>query len=293
MKLGLALSTGSARGLAHIGVLKVLDEEGIKLDAISGTSMGGLIAGMYASGMKPEEIESKFLELTKLKVFSVFRPAPRRSGFIDERRLERFVKGFVEDIDMRDLKIAFRSPSIDVETGERVVIDKGPLYQAITASMTYPILFAPMEYEGRYLLDGGFIDPLPVDIVRELGAEFVIASMPFPGGDERLARISERMLSDEAKRLGHITEGKIRVPNNNHRHKPPNLANIYMQASSILENEVLLLQLQKEKPDILIIPDVEDLRPLEFYRARDAIPRGEEATREAIPKLRAAIDSKR
>ena len=290
-RIGVALSTGSARALAHIGVLKVLEKEGIKIDVISGTSFGGLIAGMYASGMKPDEIEEKFLKITKSKLFSIFRPAPKRSGFIDKKRLEKLVREFVKDVDISELKIPFGVPCLDVMTGEKVVIDKGSLIRAIMATMAYPIVFTPIEYDGRYLLDGGIIDPLPVDIARRLGAEIVIASMPFPGGNERLAKISENMLNSRVNEITHFLMVEKETNNCKNQKKSLNMAHIFMQLSSILENQSLLLQWQEHKPDILIVPDVKDLKPLEFYRARETILQGEKATRRAIPSIKRIIEA--
>ena len=304
-KIGVALGTGSARALAHIGVLKALEREGINIDVISGTSFGGLIGGMYASGMKPEEIEDTFLKLTKKKVFSLFRPAPRRSGFIDKKRLEKFVREFVKDIDISELKIPFGAPCLDIMTGETVVIDRGPLVRAIMATLSYPILFTPTEYYGRYLIDGGTIDPLPVDIARGLGAEIVIASFPFPSANERLRRITESMLNNKVDKKicfihsdNGISNGKNAdsgkgLLNGNNKDGVINMAHIFMQLSSILENQILLLQWEKHKPDLLIVPDVNDMKPLEFHRAKDAIPAGEKAVMQALPRIKEIINGQK
>ncbi len=205
-KIGLALSGGGARGAAHVGVLAVLEELGIQVDYVAGTSMGAIVGGLYCSGLSPEEIEEA---IGRIDWVDAFTDRPRRENRSFRRKLadESFVVGpklgfnggeiqvplgakqgqklglllrehlqhvaLVSDFD--ELPIPFRAVAADIVTGERVLLDSGSLPTAIRASMSLPGIFAPVELDGRLLVDGGIASNLPIDVVREMGAEVVIA----------------------------------------------------------------------------------------------------------------------
>ena len=205
-RIGLVLSGGGARGLAHVGVLRVLEENQVPIDAIAGTSMGAVIGGLYASGMTPAEIESL---VRTLDWKSAFQDRPPREDMSFRRKqddrefLVRFplgVKGgklrvprgliqgqkltqilrretiAVADVDDFDrLPTRFRAIATDLETGERRVLAGGGLTEALRASMSAPGVFAPVELDGRLLVDGGLVENLPVDVGKEMGVDVVIA----------------------------------------------------------------------------------------------------------------------
>ncbi|VTM08675.1 patatin-like protein, PlpD [Pseudomonas aeruginosa] len=205
-KIGLVLSGGAARGLAHVGVLKALDEQGVQVDAIAGTSMGAVIGGLYASGYTPAELERIALEMDWKQALSDASPRKdvpfRRKqddrdflvkqkisfrddgslglplGVIQGQNLAMVLESLlVHTSDTRDfdrLAIPFRAVSTDIATGEKVVFRKGHLPQAIRASMSIPAVFAPVEIDGRLLVDGGMVDNVPVDVAREMGVDVVI-----------------------------------------------------------------------------------------------------------------------
>ena len=205
-KIGLVLSGGAARGLAHIGVLKALDEQGIQIDAIAGTSMGAVVGGLYASGYTPAELERIALEMDWQQALSDAPPRKdvpfRRKqddrdflvkqkisfrddgtlglplGVIQGQNLAMVLESLlVHTSDNRDfdkLAIPFRAVSTDIATGEKVVFRKGHLPQAIRASMSIPAVFAPVEIDGRLLVDGGMVDNIPVDVARDMGVDVVI-----------------------------------------------------------------------------------------------------------------------
>jgi NTE family protein len=205
-KVGLALSGGGARGAAHIGVLKVLEERRIPVDYIAGTSMGAIVGGLYASGMSVQELETLVTHIDWADAFDDWIPREDRSfrrkrdddlylvknkpgisgitlkfppGILDGQKIDVLLKRHslpvvaVRDFD--DLAIPFRAVATDLVTGETVVIDRGDLALAMRASMSIPVVFAPREVEGRFLADGGVSCNLPIDVVRRMGAEVVIA----------------------------------------------------------------------------------------------------------------------
>ncbi len=205
-KVGLVLSGGGARGAAHLGVLKVLEKQRIVVDYIAGTSMGAVIGGLYASGLSPEEIEK---EIESIDWKDIFSDAPRRQqlpfrrkkdaqdyltgaeigvqgkkialprGLIAGQKLDFLLKSLTlhttEIEDFNHLPIPFRAVAADIETGKMVVLDRGNFAQAIRASMSIPGVFSPVEIDGRLLVDGGIARNLPVDVVKEMGADVVIA----------------------------------------------------------------------------------------------------------------------
>ncbi|MCX2541909.1 patatin-like phospholipase family protein [Pseudomonas sp. COW5] len=205
-KVGLVLSGGAARGLAHIGVLKALEEQGIKIDAIAGTSMGAVVGGLYASGYKIDELEKLALSINWQEALSDAPPredVPFRRKQDDRDFLVKQKLSFRDDgslglplgviqgqnlalllesllahtSDTRDfdkLPIPFRAVATDIANGEKVVFRKGHLPQVIRASMSIPAVFAPVELDGRLLVDGGMTDNIPLDVAREMGVDVAI-----------------------------------------------------------------------------------------------------------------------
>ena len=205
-KIGLVLSGGGARGLAHVGVLKELEAARIPIDFVAGTSMGSIIGGLYAAGMTPAELEKRILAMNWDSMFADRPPreelslrrksddlrlsiplelgmrdgqlrAPRAA--VGSTGLENMLKGLTEgmpnSVAFDQLPIPFRAVATDLVTGEAVVFDRGELAAVMRASMSVPAAFAPVEIGGRMLVDGGLVDNLPIDVVRKMGADIVIA----------------------------------------------------------------------------------------------------------------------
>ena len=176
-KVGLALGGGVARGIAHIGVLKVLDDSQIPIDFITGTSAGSIVGAAYASGLDVKTIEQIALNIhwAELLKFAFFQP-----GFISEEAIIDYVIKYIGDYDFSELKIPFAAVATDIRTGEEVVIKEGSVARAVAASSAFPGFFAPADLAGRFLIDGGIAANVPVAAVRGMGAEYVIASNVIP-----------------------------------------------------------------------------------------------------------------
>jgi NTE family protein len=172
--IGLALSGGATHGAAHIGVLQVLEREGIQPAFMAGTSAGALIGAAYCSGIPLEEIQQLFLKLEWPDLLK-FTLRPKLS-FFDAQPMENFLKTVIGELTFEELKIPFSVVACDLNTGEKVVLNKGPLGSAIRASSAFPALFPPVQMGDRLLVDGGILDNLPVEEVRAMGAQFIIAS---------------------------------------------------------------------------------------------------------------------
>ncbi|OGS07958.1 MAG: hypothetical protein A2270_08750 [Elusimicrobia bacterium RIFOXYA12_FULL_51_18] len=180
--VGLALSGGGARGFAHTGVLEALDYAGFPVDYVSGTSMGSVIGGLYSSGMSVPDIWKFANAASTLKVSRDFKGIKVLSLLITNKLITpTYINQFIEKnlglLTFEQLKKPFSCVAMDFRTGEKIIFDEGPLGIAIRASVNLPGIFAPVEYRHRYLVDGGVVDFIPVDAVRLLGADWVLASI--------------------------------------------------------------------------------------------------------------------
>ena len=170
-KIGLALSGGVVRGMAHLGVLTVLHNHGIEVDVVAGTSAGSIMGAMVAGGYTPAEIQEMSLSLGW---WNVIRPVWPREGLLSFIGLEELFIDLIGDIDFADLDLPFAAVAMDIENGGEVVLTEGRLAPAIRASCSVPGFATPVQINGRSLTDGGIINNLPVTVARRLGADFVI-----------------------------------------------------------------------------------------------------------------------
>lgn len=170
-QVGLALSGGVVRGFAHVGVLDVLDREGIPIDAITGASVGAIIGAAYATGMKPARIVQMAEQMQWQRIA---RPTISGDGLVSFTKLEEWLTSVFGQLYFEDLAIPFAAVATDLERGEPVVLDSGPLAPAIRASCSVPGMVTPARINGRLLCDGGISDNLPINVVRNMGADYVI-----------------------------------------------------------------------------------------------------------------------
>lgn len=176
LKIGLALGSGSARGLAHVGVIMALEAYNIPIDIIAGTSIGSVIGGLYASGATIRQLEEVALSIKKSKTLFLIDPVFPHSGLISGDRIEKMLNQFgIKDKTFDDLKIPFAAVATDVESGAEVILNQGKVIDAVRASISIPGIFTPVKYQDYYLVDGGVVDPVPVDVVKMMGADIIIA----------------------------------------------------------------------------------------------------------------------
>lgn len=251
-KIGLALGSGGARGFAHLGVIKVLQEEKIPIDMIAGSSMGSLVGAMYCAGHEIEDLYR--LANTFRSKFFLDITVPRM-GFISGEKIKQFVKLFTHQKHIEDLKIPLSIVATDIVKAERVVFQKGPVDVAVRASISVPGIFVPEKVDDRLLVDGGVIDRVPSTVVREMGADIVI------GVDV-----------SQVKRNAEINT----------------IYDVIMQSIDILQSEVL--KYKASTADVLMSPKVEQFGGKTFQLAADIIRFGEEEATKSIPAIREAID---
>ncbi len=173
--LGLVLGGGAAKGYAHIGVLRVLEEEGIEPDIIVGASMGALVGGFYAAGFGTKSIEEIASIVDKKKKRWLFKPHISKTGIVSGRNIVKYIMPYLQNKKIEELPMKFAVVATDIEHHSEIIIDKGDLIQAIRAAISIPVVFMPHHYAGRVLIDGGFVNPLPIDVAQKLGAKKIIA----------------------------------------------------------------------------------------------------------------------
>lgn len=175
IKIGLALGGGASLGFAHIGVIKVLEENGIKPDFIAGTSMGSIIGSMYAYGYTPEKM-TEILESFDFKKIRDLRPFTfMRDGLFSTEKLVKFIDDLTDSCNIEDLKIPFQCNAVDMLTSKEYIFKSGKVSEAIQASCAIPGIFKPVKKDGMLLFDGGVVNNLPYNLVKDMGADIVIA----------------------------------------------------------------------------------------------------------------------
>ncbi len=233
-KIGLVLGSGAARGLAHIGVLAVLEKEGIPIDMIAGTSTGAAIGALYAQGKDASQIKALAQDLGWKKLAPLVDPSLPKTGFIKGKKIKDLLASSLGgDIKFSDLKIPLACIATDIVTGEEVVIDQGSVLEAIRASISVPAILTVVKWGGRYLVDGGLVNPVPVSVVKRMGADFIIAVNVIPD-------VADRTPQANKERTEPLKE--------------PNIINIIMQ--SLYIGTYSLVRASLEAADIVIEPRV-------------------------------------
>ncbi len=171
-RIGLVLSGGAVRGAAHVGVLQVFDEEGIRPDLVVGVSAGSVVGGLYCAGLSPVELHKIGKEISWTHLGRLIRPG---LGFFDISRMEAFIDDLVGGVTIEQLEIPFAAVAVDILSGKLIIFREGPLARAIRASCSLPGIFSPLEDGDRLLIDGGVLNNLPVGVARDMGANYLIA----------------------------------------------------------------------------------------------------------------------
>lgn len=175
-KVGLALGGGGAKGLAHIGVIRELERAGVEISCIAGTSMGALVGGFYAATKNIGALENIFLRVRDEDILSTSSMLRGKGkGLFRDARITDVIEDYLKGVKIEDCKIPFKAIATDVKTGAEMVIEKGNLIEAIKASTALPLVFAPVEIDGKLLMDGGFVNPVPADVVRGMPSDYVLA----------------------------------------------------------------------------------------------------------------------
>lgn len=306
LKFGLALGSGSARGMAHIGVIQVLEAYHIPIDMIAGTSIGSVVGSLYAAGASIKQLKEAALSMKWSKTISLMDPTIPHSGLLSGNRVEKHLKElFLNDKTFDDLKIPFATVATDIDTGAKVILNQGNVLKAVRASLPIPGIFAPVKYHNYYLVDGGVVDPVPVDLLQQMGANIIIAvslaikrphtitliinkeTGVLEEGRLKL-KVVEKIASlvnkekDSLKKK--IDEVKVKL-------ESPNIFEVLAQSIYIMEAEITSQCLIGA--DVVIVPfGIEKVSLLEFNKAETLIEGGIKATLKALYHIKKTIKQK-
>lgn len=264
-KVGLALSSGAVLGLAHVGVIEILEKNNIPIDLIAGTSMGAIVGALYASGKTIAQITTILKDLRLRKLMSMVDLAIPTRGFIRGKRLDKWLKSNIGNLEFTDLKLPFACMATDITTGEDIYIDRGPVAPAVRASSSIPVIFTPAKWQGRYLVDGALVKPIPVRALKDMGADILIAVNVLP-------YLNNKQEQKEKNRV-----------------RAPSIMSVVIRMIYILGYQAA--QEDLSCADIVITPEVGHIFPASFHRANECIIKGKQAAELAIPEIKKALES--
>jgi NTE family protein len=254
--VGLALGGGMARGCAHIGVLRELEKHHIPIDLIAGTSVGSLIGGAYAAGLSPDQIEKMALTISWNDLGRV---TISKLGFYNSERTEEYIRKHFPVTEFEKARLPFGAVATDIQTGKMVIFTEGSLPLAIRASCAMPIFYTPVVVNGRMMVDGGLVGHIPASVARLMGADLVIAI--------------------------DVNSQHLPIP------PPTHLFSVMSQALSVMGRTAV--QYLYADADIVIRPQIEQVRPDDLSKAADMITAGEEAARRVIDKIKRSLAPRR
>ena len=308
--LGLALGGGVARGWAHIGAIRALLEAGIKPDIITGTSIGAVVGGAYLSG-KLDVLEDWARKLNRRRMMSYMDVRWGGSGFMRGERLARVLNHYMGDVRIEDLDRKFIAVACDLRTGYEVWLQKGLIVPAIRASYALPGAFEPIEIDGRHMIDGALVNPVPVSACRALGAHMVIAvslngDAFGPIGTSHELDFDKSPLEEAAEADGSVDPFELASQSLNKlrpdrlllksmmgEHKPgagPKIGSVMMSTLNIVMDRISRSRLAGDPPDVFIAPRIGHIGMLEFTKADELIERGYRAMQHEIPLIKSVIN---
>jgi NTE family protein len=291
--IGIALGSGSARGWSHIGILRVLAQAGIEPDVVCGTSIGSLVGAAYADG-RLDELENWVRSLSWKSVLGLL-DFTLGGGFVQGEKLSAALRDHLSDKDIEHLPRAFGAVATELATGRETWLRTGSVIDAVRASIALPGLFTPAQVDGRMLVDGALVNPIPVSLCRAMGADIVIAvdlnwdlvgwhSMPVaepsqqpPGGG--LASIMEKLTLG----LGGTKNGSAVDAT---KPQMPSILDVLSLSLNIMQMRITRSRLAGEPADVMIRPRLADFALMDYHRAADAIAEGERAAEQALPEIR-------
>lgn len=306
--IGIALGGGAARGFAHIGVLKVLKEAGYELDAIAGTSIGAVVGGCFLAG-KLQELEDWARGLNRRRMIGMLDFSLGGSGLICGNRLVQRLVRELGDMRIETLPVPFAAIATEIGPGHEIWLTRGPLVTAMRASMSLPGIFEPVRVNGRWLMDGALVNPVPVSAARALGARAVIAvnlngELTGRGSVIPHFEVSVEPEHSQAQRrrggvraLGAATALVRRQLGFGGRQAPrreprsPGISSVMMEAFNVTQDRISRSRLAGDPPDASIAPRIGRIGPFDFQKAGEIIDRGAEAAMRALDEIKEAVEA--
>lgn len=290
-RVGIALGAGAARGWSHIGVLERLLEAGIKPSVVSGTSIGALVGGCYASD-RLAELKEFALSITRRRMFSFLDIAWGGSGLISGDRLSSLLDEHLGEMHFSSTRVPFICIATELLTGHEIWLRDGPLTTAMRGSYALPGVFKPVHRQGKWLIDGAVVNPIPVSACRAMGARLVIAvnlnSDAFGGTVIQQSLVTSQRNAQDAEKGGREKPTKLRqiVGSKN----DPGLSTVLVAAFNITQDRLARSRLAGDPPDINIVPRTPDIGLFEFDKAKEAIAAGRDAAEKLIPDIEYALE---
>lgn len=292
MNIGLALGSGSSRGWSHIGVIRALADQGIEPNIVCGTSIGSLVGASYVSN-NLDKLERWACSLTKLKTARFFEVNSSLNGFVNTDRLHYFLNEYVasDEASIESLAKQFATVSTELETGREIWLQKGGILESVWASIALPGLFPAIKNNGKWLVDGGLVNPVPVSVCRALGADIVIAVNLNGGIVNKHFNKVERSPKQSSGVVGQLTDlvadyapslfSKTKAAN-----QPPSLFEAIAGSVNITQDRITRSRMAGDPPDILLTPKLAHMGLLEFYRANEAIEEGRACVQRMLPEIK-------
>jgi NTE family protein len=297
--IGLALGSGSARGWAHIGILRALLDAGILPDVVCGSSMGALVGAAHVTGQL-DALERWALRFNRFEALRLIDLKLSDGGVIGGSRLIRALAQLHDERQMERLRPRFACSATDLMTGQEVVLREGDLLEAVHASLALPGIFSPVKLDDRWLVDGGLVNPVPVSLCRQLGADIVIAvNLNRQQVDRRRIRRQHRMaerrmssaLMDMMRRKGPsgsaLAGSILASPTGALSDNIPKYLDVVMGAIYIMQDFITRSRLVSDPPDFILEPDLQRVNLMEFQRARECIAEGRACVEQALPEIAA------
>jgi NTE family protein len=274
--VGLALGGGGARGCAHVGVIKALQEAGIRIDCIAGTSIGAFVGGVFAAG-NIDELEKYLLKIKWKDVVKYMDPVLPKQGLFGGEKVRTLADKMLTRHTFKNIKIPFIAVATDLETGKEAHLQTGKISEAIRASIAIPGIFTPFKKDGKYLLDGGLVNPVPVNVVRKMGADIVIAV------DLNHHFFKEQLRSKESLKNSKNKIAEWFTPS------WPNIIDVIAGSVFMMEDQLAEKNFMIHKPDILLRPRLESASIFDFHHAKKLIDEGYRITKNQIPAIKRLI----
>jgi len=297
--IGIALGGGAARGWAHIGVLKTLIDAGLEPDIVAGTSIGAVAGACYVTG-RLQALEDFAAALTPRRVFGFLDINFAGSGLLTGQRLSSRLENHLQDVTIEGLERKFVAVATELGTGHEVWLNKGSLVNALQASFALPGIFRPVQINGRWLIDGALVNPIPVSVCRALGARIVIAvnlsNDVFSKGavihdQEPYVTPAAAPQSDGQELLGSNGRAAVHLLHRQifGRSDAPGMSAVMMDAINITQDRIARSRLAGDPPDILIAPKTGSIGLFDFHRGAEAIELGARATEKLIDEIKLAV----
>ncbi|MBS3753329.1 MAG: patatin-like phospholipase family protein [Anaerolineales bacterium] len=278
MEISLALGGGGSRGSAHLGVLRALEGEGFKIKAVAGTSAGGMAASIYAAGYKPQEAIDIFSQVDQNELFSF----GNGRALLGVKGIVKAMARFIEEETFQDLIMPCALTAVDIKEMREVVLQEGRVLDAVMATIAIPGVFPPKKWGERFLVDGGVLDPVPVQIARSLAPDLPVVAVVLSPHPEKWKEISAPEIFSETPILKPIKRMRV-----------AQAFDIFTRSVELMTHELSEKQLELEKPDVIIRPDLVDVGILDKVNVIEIAARGDLAVEKALPELEALKKKKK